>query len=104
MFQQFQQKIVAVPLNRGPIWIPQEELGNWSRCDEPEMIRLTNIEGFSVLSGKDSAGADWKQFSVDYLAEQLPGECAICGAILESGWLCLDDGEEVCDEHVLIAD
>ena len=42
----------------------------------------------------------WTQFEVDYFAEQDDGECAICGEILTSGWMCLDGGEEICDEHV----
>lgn len=46
----------------------------------------------------------WVHFVVDYFAEQLPGECCICGAELESGYLCLDGGDEVCSEHVVIED
>lgn len=69
---------------------------------ERETIILSDVEGISRLSGTDQHGARWTQFEVDYLAEQVPGECCICGATLESGWLCLDGGDEVCDEHVTI--
>ena len=65
-----------------------------------ETIRLHNIGGFALLSGTDANGNGWKQFEVDHFAEQETGECSICGAELESGWLCLDDGEEVCDDHI----
>ncbi|MEK6862325.1 MAG: hypothetical protein AABY07_10270 [Nanoarchaeota archaeon] len=40
------------------------------------------------------------QFEVDHLAEQNTGGCCICGAELESGWMCLDGGDEVCSEHI----
>lgn len=63
-------------------------------------ITLHNIEGFARKSGIDQDGNHWIQFEVDYMAEQEPGECCICGAVTESGWLCLDGGEECCDSHV----
>lgn len=63
-------------------------------------ITLTNVEGISRISGTDEHGNQWITFEVDHFAEQLPGQCAICDAELEAGWLCLDGGEEVCDHHV----
>jgi hypothetical protein len=60
------------------------------------------VEGFARQSGTDEGGANWIEFEVDYGAEQEPGECDICGAEIETGWMCLDGGEEVCDEHVEI--
>lgn len=68
-----------------------------------ETITLHDIHGTSILSGTDSGGSQWVQFTVDYFADQLDGECCICSAILESGWLCLDGAEEVCDSHVEFA-
>jgi len=65
-----------------------------------EIIRLHNVEGIARKSGTDDHGNAWIEFEVDAFAEQEPGECSICGAELESGWLCLDGGDEVCDEHV----
>lgn len=65
-----------------------------------ESIILRNIEGSSRLSGEDQHGAQWIQFEVDYGAEQQPGGCCVCGQEIESGWTCLDGGEECCDEHV----
>jgi len=64
------------------------------------MIKLTNIEGISRLSGTDEQGNAWIQFEVDYFAEQLEGECHICGEPLADGWMCLDGGDEVCSDHV----
>ena len=67
------------------------------------MIKLTNIEGISRLSGTDDQGNAWIQFVVDYFAEQTDGECRICGEPLADGWMCLDGGEEVCSDHVEFA-
>lgn len=67
---------------------------------EDEKITLHDIEGIARKSGTDDDGNKWVQFEVDALADQEPGECSICGDDLESGWMCLDGGEEICDEHV----
>ncbi len=69
-----------------------------------KIITLKNIEGIARLSGEDENGNLWVQFEVDSFAEQSPGECSICGAELWEGWLCLDGGEEVCDEHINLPD
>lgn len=69
-----------------------------------ETIILSNVEGIARLTGTDEHGNQWTQFAVDYMAEQVEGECCICGETLESGWLCLDGGEECCDDHVEFAD
>jgi hypothetical protein len=63
-------------------------------------IRLHHIEGIARRTGIDENGNWWTQFEVDTFAEQEPGECCLCGAQLESGWLCLDGGDEVCECHV----
>lgn len=68
------------------------------------LIILHDVTGFSRKSGVDADGCTWVEFEVDVFAEQLPGVCSICGAELESGWLCMDGGEEVCDRHVTYAD
>lgn len=68
-------------------------------------VKLHNVEGIARLSGveyHDGAVSHYIQFEVDYLAEQLPGECNICGLEIESGWVRFDGGEECCDEHVEI--
>ena len=57
-------------------------------------------QGIARKSGTDPNGCKWIEFEVDAFAMQEAGECFICGAEIESGWLCLDGGEEVCDEHV----
>lgn len=67
-----------------------------------ETITLKNIEGIARKSGTDEHGNQWIEFEVDAFAEQTTGECSICGAELESGWLCLDGSEEVCNEHITI--
>jgi hypothetical protein len=59
-----------------------------------EVIILQNIEGVSRKSGIDQHGCQWVEFTVDYLAEQEDGECSICGKTINSGWLCLDGGDE----------
>ena len=65
-----------------------------------EIIRLRDVEGLAQKSGTDQHGRQWVQFTVDPFAEQESGECSLCGAELEEGWMCLDGGEEVCSEHV----
>ena len=65
-----------------------------------EGIQLSNVEGMGILSGTDQNGNVWTQFQVDYLAEQLDGECSECGATISEGWLCMDGGEELCNNHV----
>ena len=65
-----------------------------------EIIRLHDVQGIARKSGMDEHGNAWIEFDTDYFAEQEPGECSICGATIESGWLCLDGGEEVCHSHV----
>jgi hypothetical protein len=67
-------------------------------------VYLNNVSGISRLSGVDEHGNSWIQFEVDYFAEQDDGECAICGEVLIYGWMCLDGGEEICDEHVFEQD
>lgn len=66
-----------------------------------EKIFLHDVSGIVRKWGIDSQGNQWVEFEVDYLAEQETGVCEICGAELESGWLCLDGGDEVCDSHIL---
>ncbi len=65
-----------------------------------EQITLHGVEGFVRKSGIDENGNEWVQFDVDYLAEQVPGNCVICSNEIESGFMCLDDGDEVCSYHV----
>lgn len=72
--------------------------------DTQERIILHDIEGIALKSGTDEQGNHWVQFEVDSLAEQFPGTCSICGETIDSGWLCLDGGEEVCSDHVEYAD
>ena len=64
-------------------------------------IKLHDVEGFARLSGIDEDGCTWIQFEVDVFAGQEFGECSICGAILSSGWMCMDGGEEVCEAHIV---
>ncbi len=69
--------------------------------NKDEIIRLKNIEGFSRLRGVDEHGNCWIQFEIDPFADQLPGECYICGKVIERGWTNLDiGGMDVCDKHV----
>jgi len=66
-----------------------------------EEIFLHDVSGIARKWGIDPQGNQWVEFEVDYFAEQETGICEICGAELESGWLCLDGGDEVCDSHIL---
>ncbi len=68
-----------------------------------ETIKLHKLEGIARKSGIDGNDCSWIEFEVDHFAEQTPGTCTICGEKIESGWLCLDGGEEVCSEHIRYA-
>ena len=70
------------------------------RLADTDEVVLHDVEGIARKTGVDRHGATWVEFEVDYLAEEQPGTCAICGAEIESGWMCLDGGEEICDDHV----
>jgi hypothetical protein len=65
-------------------------------------ITITVTDGISRLSGTCNEGAKWIQFEVDYLAEQTDGECVECNKAIGEGWLCLDGGEEACNECVKV--
>lgn len=65
-------------------------------------ITITVTDGISRLSGVCNEGANWTQFEVDYLAEQTDGECMECNKTISEGWLCLDGGEEACNECVTV--
>ena len=67
-----------------------------------ETIKLHNVEGIAGHSGTDEYGNNWIEFEVDYFAEQIDGECSICGKVISQGWMCLDGGDEVCAEHIKI--
>lgn len=63
-------------------------------------IVLHDIRGSSLLSGVDDNGNTWIQFRVDAFAGEDNGECELCGAEISSGWLCMSDSTEICDDHV----
>lgn len=50
----------------------------------------------------DSGGHVWTHFVVDEFAMQEPGICEICGEETREGWLCLDGGDEMCMECVVV--
>ncbi len=65
------------------------------------MIVLHNISGIGTKSGQTHNGNQFTQFFVDYAAEQLDGECAQCGVVIDMGWMNMEcAGEEYCFEHV----
>jgi hypothetical protein len=81
------------------------------------VIRLHNVTGFARRSGTDQDGNEWTEFELDPFSgdcecagpecdpdtcPRFVTQCSICDAAIGSGWMCLDGGEEVCEEHVLI--
>lgn len=66
------------------------------------LITLKDVTGIARRHGVDLYGCGWIEFEVDYFADQEAGECVICGARTEEGWLCLDGGDEVCHHHIEI--
>jgi hypothetical protein len=67
-----------------------------------ETIYLHNVEGVARKAGADQHNCNWIEFEVDSGAEQEDGACCVCGKTMSSRWMCLDGGDEVCDEHVAI--
>lgn len=64
-----------------------------------DTVYLSRIEGFARKSGTDPSGNKWIEWDTDG-SECSHDYCEICHAFLESGWVCLDGGEVVCDLHV----
>jgi len=66
-----------------------------------ETITLHDITGISRKGGTDEQGNAWIEYVLE--PEDLGDYdvCDICGAEIESGWLCMDGGEVVCDEHIV---
>jgi hypothetical protein len=83
-----------------------------------ETVKLTNVEGFARLSGTDQHSNLWVQFEVDpfttngldmvngddnfSLDYEFEETCPECGTAMTSGWLCMDGGESLCNDHVEI--
>jgi hypothetical protein len=70
--------------------------------DNDKTIVLHDVTGIARRTGTDQHGLTWQEFDVDYGALEEAGECVICGRRIESGWVCLDGGDEVCDSHLVI--
>jgi len=66
---------------------------------EPRRVHLCICDR---LSGIDTSGNTWAQFTAEALADHVPGPCTICDQVITTGWLCLDNGEAVCNGHVTI--
>mgnify|MGYP003148104174 CR=1 FL=1 len=77
-----------------------DELEAYADQLREERIYLHDRIGITTFSGIDRDGNTWIEFVVDYFAEQVDGECAICGETLSQGWMCLNGGDEVCSSHI----
>jgi hypothetical protein len=64
--------------------------------------QLTITGGISRKQAQDEHGNAFIEFEVDSFAGEEPGECAHCGEETDSGWLCLDGGEEYHDDCVVL--
>jgi len=54
-------------------------------------------EEMTLLDGVDQDGKVWV-----YHRQRGKHMCAICGVPVMDGWLCFDNGDAVCMEHVTI--
>ena len=70
-----------------------------AEASEAEVISLHDILGVAHLSGTDTHGHIWAQFGIHPFEELF---CAICGAELNEGWMCMDEDDEVCSKHIVI--
>jgi len=66
-----------------------------------ETITLHDVTGISRKGGTDEHGNAWLEYTLETL-EDGPDTCDICEAEIESGWLCMDGGEVVCNEHIIL--
>jgi len=65
-------------------------------------FHASNAEGVELKASHGNAGA--AQRLEVAIADQNTGECSICGKELESGFICLDGGEEFCSDHIIFVD
>jgi len=63
----------------------------------PFSITVTSDgQGISRQSGIDEYECKWIEIEVDAFAEQTEIICCECETVTDTGWLCLDGGEERC--------
>lgn len=82
-------------------------------------VLLSDVDGISRKSGTDQFGNQWTEFTLDPHAEdcdcappecdpdtcpRFGTDCCVCGARFSSGWVCLDGGDECCDDCVEFVD
>ena len=60
----------------------------------------SDSEGTAIQSGIDDYGCKWVRIEVDEFAEQTEIICDECDTITDTGWLCLDGGEERCTDCI----
>ena len=65
-------------------------------------IHLHHLEGETTFSGTDDKGLVWSQFIISELSDEVPAICAICRQEINTGWHCIDNGDEICNCHVTI--
>jgi hypothetical protein len=85
----------------GPCDQPMEDIpveGEETETVEP--IILHDVTGIARKGGTDQHGAAWLEFTVEE-DEEICTECQ--EPILDSGWVCMDGGDVVCNEHVFFA-
>jgi hypothetical protein len=54
-------------------------------------------EALMLLDGVDQNGKVWV-----YHRQRGNHTCTVCGALVMDGWVCFDNGDAVCTEHVTI--
>lgn len=57
-------------------------------------------QGISRKSGIDTYGCTWVEVEVDAFAEQTDLICSECETVTDTGWLCLDGGQERCNSCI----
>jgi len=70
--------------------------------DRASIVITLDDGGIVRQSGKDQYGRAWVDFEVDTFAGEDTGRCVECGAEIDSGWLCLDGGDEACVDCVIV--
>ena len=66
-----------------------------------EKIELKKLDEKMYI--ESNTDITWVEFDIDYLALEEEGVCWVCGKkIIDSGFRCLDGGDEVCYDCVEI--
>jgi|2_EtaG_2_1085320.scaffolds.fasta_scaffold01594_5 hypothetical protein len=66
------------------------------------MIRFTDHEEILINTAIDEHGYRWALLDELFDGEEFESICPICRSQVESGWLCLNTGKTICEDHIAL--